>query len=262
MSFSLLLLEERKTFDIRTLVQIDPIPHTERLIKENKLVDAYEYLSYFMEFDYVKENPKSKKLLESIEAKRSSYSYRADKFLEGLIKGGSDEDIGKASAIASDFLVIGDVRDLAIQGQHYYNNEEVDNVMVALSSIGLLATASTVYSLGAAAPVKTSISILKYGKRADKIPSWLNKTLLQEAKIAKETKSLNQVQTLLQPVNKLYEKVGLQQTLDLLKSTKNFKELESVVSFTSRFGKKKSYFITNYTKPSTQLCQSFTQCTK
>lgn len=237
-TLSLFLLDERKTFDVRTLVQIDPIPHTEQLIKENKYVDAHEYLSYFIEYPYVKENPKSQELLEAIESKRSSYGYKADKFLEGIIKGGSDEDIGKASAIASDFLVIGDVRDLAIQGQHYYNDEKVDKVMLALSSLGLLATASTVYTLGATAPIKTSISVLKYGKRVNKLPSWLNTKLLEQAKVAKETKSLEQIKTLFQPIHKLYEKVGLHQTLNLLKNTKNFKELENIVSFSSRFGKK------------------------
>jgi len=237
-NFSLFLLNERQTFDVRTLVHIDPIPHTEQLINEKKYVDAHEYLSYFIDYPYVKENPKSQELLQEIESKRNSYGYKADKFLEGIIKGGSDEDIGKASAIASDFLVIGDIRDLAIQGQHYYNNEKVDNVMVALSSLGLLATASTVYSLGTTAPIKTSVSVLKYGKRVKKIPSWLNKTLIEQAKIAKETKSLEQIKTLFQPIHKLYEKVGLQQTLNILKKTKNFKELKNMVSFSSRFGKK------------------------
>jgi len=238
MTLSLLLLEERQTFDIRTLVHIDPISHTEQLIKEKQYVDADEYLSYFMDYPYVKENPKSQELLQEIESKRNSYSYQADKFLEGIIQGKSDEDIGKASAIASDFLIIGDIRDLALQGEHYFNHEKVDKVVLALSSLGLIATASTVYSLGTTTPIKTSISILKYGKRVNKLPSWLSIKLVKQAKIAKETRSLEQIKTLFQPISKLYEKVGLQQTLNLLKKTKNFKELKNIVSFSSRFGKK------------------------
>lgn len=237
-TLSLLILEERKTFDIRTLAQIDPIPHTEKLIKENKYVDAHEYLSYFMEYAYVQEDPRSRELLQLIEEKRNSYSYKKEKFLEGIIKGGSDEDLGKASAIASDFLVIGDVRDLAIQGEHYFKDEKVDNIMVALSSLGLLATASTIYSLGATTPIKTSVSVLKYGKRVNKLPPWLSKKLIKEVKIAKDTKSLKSIQTILDPIHKLYQKVGLNQTLNLLKKSKNSKELRDLVSFSSRFGKK------------------------
>ena len=109
--------------------------------------------------------------------------------------------------------------------------------MVALSSLGLIATISTIYTLGATAPAKTSISVLKYAKNANKLPSWLNKKLIAHAKIAKETKSLDKIKGLLEPIHKLYEKVGLSKTLDLLKNTKNFKGLKTVMNFSSRFGK-------------------------
>ena len=236
-SLSLLLLKERKEFDIRTLVQIDPIPHVEQLIIDDKYVDAYEELTYFMQYPYVNKNPKSHQLLRTIELKRESYAYKTAKFLEGLLQGGSDESIGKASAIASDFLVIGDIRDLSIEGLHYIKNEEVNNVMVALSSLGLIATASTVYTLGATSPIKTSISVLKYGKRIDKLPLWLNNKLIKEVKVSKDLKSISNIQSLLDPIYKLYEKVGLNQTLDLLKLTKSSKELKSLLKFSSRFGK-------------------------
>jgi len=234
---SLLLLEERQTFDVSTLVHIDPIPHTEKLIQEKKYVEAEEYLTFFMQENYVKENPRSTELLDFIQKKRNSYSYKAKKLLEGIVKGGSDEEIGRASAIASDFLVIGDIRDLSIQGSHYAKDEEVDNLVVALSSLGLLATASTVYTLGATAPVKTSISLLKYGKRVNKIPSWFQSELIKYTKIAKETKSLEQINTLLKPVHNLYNKVGLNQTLNMLKMSKNANELKALANFGSRFGK-------------------------
>ncbi len=247
-SLSLFVLEERKTFDIRTLVHIDPLPHTKQLMHEKRYVEAHEYLSYFMAYEYINKNPESKKLFKAIELQRESYLYKAEKFLEGITKGGSDEDIGKASAIASDFLVIGDLRDLSIEGKHYINDEKVDNLIVALSSLGLIATATTVYTLGTTAPIKTSISVLKYGKRVNKLPSWLNQQLLTQAKISKETNSLENLKSLLQPIYKLYEKVGLTQKLELLKKSKNLKELKSLTKFSSRFGKKSHILLqtTNY----------------
>ena len=237
-TLSLLLLQERKVFDIRTLAHIDPLPHTQKLIQEKKYSEADEYLSYFIEYPYVNKNPKSRQLLEEIKNKRESYEYQKEKFIEGVIHGKSDEDIGKASAIASDFLFIGDIRDLSIEGSHYYNNGEVDKVVVALSSLGLIATVSTLYTLGASTPVKTSISVLKYAKRANKLPPWLSNKLIAQAKIAKETYSLDKIKNLLTPINKLYTKVGLTQTLKLLKNTKNLKEFKQIINFSSRFGKK------------------------
>ena len=236
-SLSLLVLEERKLFDTRGLQHKNPIPYTKELIKKEKYLDAQEYLEYFMQFDYVKENPQSQKLLHSIKEKRESYEYKKDKIIEGLLSGKSDEDIGKASAIASDFLLIGDIRDLSIQGSHYYHDEKVDKVLLALSSLGLIATVSTIYTLGATAPLKTSVSVLKYAKKANKLPSWLNEKLIKEAKVSKKTKSLKNITHLLDPIHTLYNKLGLTQTLKLLKTSKSLKELNNMVSFTSRFGK-------------------------
>ena len=237
-TLSLLLLQERKVFDIRTLTQTDPLPHTKELISQKKYAQAQEYLSYYIEYPYVSKNPESHKLLKEIKDKRSSYEYQSKKFIEGLIDGKSDEDIGKASAIASDFLVIGDVRDLSKEGVNYYNDKKVDKVVVALSSLGLIATISTFYTLGATTPIKTSISVLKYAKRANKLPSWLNKRLINGAKIAKKNYSIKHLEELLTPINKLYKKVGLNQTLDLLKDTKNLQELKGILKFSSKFSKK------------------------
>ena len=235
---SLFILKERKTFDVSTLVQINPIPHTKELIKQKKYVEAEEYLSYFIQYDYVKKNPESSKLIQVIQTKRNSFDYKKDKILEGILKGNSDEGIGRASALASDFLVVGDIRDLAIEGMHYNNGEKVDKLMLSLSSLGLLATATTVYSLGATAPIRGSVSLLKYAKRANKIPLWLQTKLIKQIAIVKKTKSLKQMEQLLIPLQKLYKKVGLNQASNLLSKSRNLKELNALSKFASRFGSK------------------------
>ncbi len=246
---SLFILKERKTFDVSSLVQIDPLPHTKELIKQKKYVEAEAYLSYFINYDYVKKNPQALKLLQTIQNTRSSFSYKKDKFFEGFIKGTSDEDIGRASAIASDFLLVGDIRDLSIEGSHYANDEKVDKLIVALSSLGLFATATTVYSLGATAPIKGSISLLKRAKRANKIPIWLQKSLIKQVEIAKKTKSLKKIQLLLSPLEHLRKKVGLNQTLHMLSKSRNLKELKLLGKFAERF-KQKSYVLLKSTNNS------------
>ena len=141
--------------------------------------------------------------------------------------------------------MIGDIRDLTIAGSNYANGKDVDKTIVALSSLGLLASASTLYTLGATAPVKSSISVLKFGRQAGKIPPWLNKQIVTQAKISTETKSINNIEKLFTPINKLYEKTGLNQTLDLVKRTKNFDDLKGMVKLSSRFGKKSNILLQN-----------------
>ncbi|HHD82189.1 MAG TPA: hypothetical protein ENK94_03255, partial [Campylobacterales bacterium] len=75
-TLSLSLLKERHIFDVRTLVQIDPLPHTKLLISQKKYADANEYLEYFLQFDYVNKNPESHKLMKSIKEIRNSFSYK------------------------------------------------------------------------------------------------------------------------------------------------------------------------------------------
>ncbi len=237
-SLSLLILEERNTFDASTLVQIDPIPHTKALINEGKYVEAEEYLSYFMAYDYVKNNPEAPQLLQHIKVKRDSLSYKTQKFLDGIIKGKSDEFIGQTSAFASDFLVIGDIRDLSIEGTHYLHDEKVDTLMVSLASLGLLSTAATLKSKGVTMPLKDTVFILKYAKRANKIPLWLEQNLIKQIRVAKKTKSLTKIQNLLVPIQKLYHQVGLTQALKLLSQTHNLKELTRLNQFATRFGKR------------------------
>jgi len=235
---SLFSLNEKKAFEVTTLTPIDPLPHVKKLIREKKYAEANEYLSYFMEYDYVKKSPEASQLIQEIEAKRNSFEYKKEKFIQGIVEGHSDETIGRASAIASDFLVIGDIRDLAIEGVHYSNHEKVDNLMVSLSTLGLLATASTIYSVGASAPIKSSISLLKYGKRLNKIPTWLQKKLIRQIELAKKTKSLKEIERLLAPIQELYKKVGVNQTLTLLSRSRNLKELSNLNRFATRFGTK------------------------
>ena len=246
---SLFTLNEKKAFELSPLIQIDPIPHVKKLIQQKKYVEAHEYLSYFIEYDYVKNNPESSKLMQQIYATRNSFEYKKEKFIQGIIQGNSDEDIGRVSAIASDFLVIGDIRDLVIEGMHYSNNEKVDKLMLSLSTLGLLATASTVYSLGASAPIKGSISLLKYGKRLNKLPKWLQTKLIKQIEVAKKTKSLKEIQNLLSPLQELYKKVGLNQALNLLSKSRNLKELKTLSKFATRFGTKSQVLlkITNNT---------------
>jgi hypothetical protein len=242
-SFSLSTLKERHLFDVRTLAQIDPIPQIEQLMAQEKYAQAHEYLEYFLQFQYVQENPRSSELLQEIREKRESLSYKTDKVLEGIFAGKSDENIGRAAAIASDFFVIGDIRDLSIEGMNYANDKEVDKFIVTLSSLGLLATATTVYTMGASTPIKSSISVLKYGKRMNKIPKWFQASLIRQVEFAKKTNSLERVQKLLTPIQKLYDKVGLNQTLMLLSKTRNFNHLKNVTKFGSRFQRQSSVLL-------------------
>jgi hypothetical protein len=237
---SSILLYQKHTYAYHTLVHIDPIPHTKALIKESHYMDAYEYLNYFISFDYVKNNPQAHQLLAEIEEKRDSLSYQSDKMFEGIRTGTSDEVIGQVSAIGSDFFVVGDIRDLFVETKHYLNNEKVDTLLFALSGIGLVATVGTVFSAGSAAVAKAGISVLKLAQKSKRIPSWLSKFIIRESKQIRKTKNISSLNPLFQTLKTLQKHSGLSQTLKLLSQTSSLKELQKLTNLTKRYGKNTS----------------------
>jgi len=231
------LLYQKDTYAYHTLIHIDPIPHTEELIQRSQYVDAYEYLNYFMAFDYVQHNPQARVLLKQINEKRHSLSYQSEKVLEGISTGTSDELLGQASAIGSDFFVLGDIRDLVIEATHYVKDEEVDSLLVALSGIGLVATAGTLYSGGGAAVIKTGVSVLKLAKKSKRMPSWLGSFIVRQSKHIRKGKDLSSLTPLFSALDTLRRQVGLPQTLKLLSHTTSLKALQKLTQLSKRYGK-------------------------
>lgn len=231
------VLYQKHTYAYHTLVHVNPLPHTKTLIAEEKYADAQEYLSYFMQFDYVKQMPEAQPLLNKIKEKRASLSYKSTKIAEGISTGTSDELSGQISAIGSDFFLIGDLRDLAIEGDHYYHNEKVDKVLVSLSTIGLVATVSTFFTFGGSSVAKSGVSALKMGHKSNLIPPWLSLYVVKEAKVIRKTKELSSIKPLFKNMDVLRKEVGVKDALKLLSRTNNMKELQGITKLSKRYGK-------------------------
>lgn len=237
------VLYQKHTYAYHTLIHINPIPQSKALIEKEHYVDAHNYLNYFMQFDYMKENPEAQQLRKEIEIKRSSIAYKSGKFVEGLSTGISDEFIGQASAIGSDFFIIGDLRDLALEGTHYYKNEEVDAVLVSLSTIGLVASASTLFTLGSSAVAKSGVSVLKLAHKSKRIPAWLNTYLTKQATQIRQTKNIDSIKPLFNDLDDMYKNTGLSNTLHLISHTRNLKELQKTAKLTKRYGQDTSILL-------------------
>lgn len=231
------VLYQKHTYAYHTLTHIDPLPHTKVLISKEKYADAGEYLGYFMQFDYVQQMPEAHSLLEKIKEKRESISYKSSKIAEGISTGTSDELSGQISAIGSDFFLIGDLRDLAIEGEHYYHDEKVDRVLVSLSTIGLVASVTTFFTFGGGSVAKSGVSTLKMGHKSNLIPPWLSLYLIKEAKAIRKTRKLSKIKPLFKNLNGLRKEVGIKDTLKLLSRTNNMKELQGVNKLSKRYGK-------------------------
>lgn len=225
---SLSMLSRKFIYDVSALVKIDPKIKTKELIAEKKFVEANDYLDYFLQFDYVKNDSEALELKDEIEKQREKLEYKVEKVLDGLLKGYSDESIGNISAIASDFFLFGDIRDLVIQGSNYINDEEVDEIIVALSSIGIAATVATHATAEAAAPVKSGISTLKLAKKSNKIPNWLIKTIKGQKRVDK---------TVYENISTISKTNDISKTIELLSISKSANSLTNIANLSKTYGK-------------------------
>ncbi len=244
---SVYVLAQKPVLSVAALSQIDPLPETRALAEEDRLAEAAGYLGFFMEYDYVRENPEAQALFGDISSRRDAWLYQAGKLVEGFFTGKSDETLGQAAGVVSDFLVIGDLRDLTIQGINWSSGEEVDPVVTALASLGVLAsgaqlagTGGTVATGGAAAPTvvgataaKSGIVLLKAARKLGKMPPWLAKTLMGAVKTVKETKSFA---TLAETFNDVRKLAGTRGGFHLLSVTTDAASLRRMVTFADVFG--------------------------
>lgn len=241
LTFSLMMLYDRYELStqkrVDALQRIDPIPQTLELIDHDKYAQAAEYLEFFMQYDYVKYDPRTKELYEALEFKRNSMGYQGEKALEGVIRGKSDETIGQISAGVSDFFIFGDLRDLAIEGYHHFTGEEVDKVLVGLSTIGVIATGATLMSAGSAAPLKGGVSAMKLIRKSGKMPLWLEKFIIRSAKQVKSTKNIKPVKRFFEDVYSVSKTSGLSTTMKLLEKSPNMKVFHNSIGFAKTFGK-------------------------
>lgn len=229
------------------LVRIDPVPETQALVAQQRYAEAAEYLSFFLAYDYVQHDPAAEKLYNDIAAVRSDPTYQADKIIEGLTQGTSDELIGQVTGVGTDFFVIGDVRDLIDQGSHWLKDEEVDEVLTALAAIGLAASAAqaatavtTVGTAGAAAPtiaaataVKGGVTLLKTARKARQLPPWLIQASLDAAESVKLNRNLDGVTDLFTDLFSLARQPG---GITLLGTTTDALALKRMARTADTFG--------------------------
>lgn len=85
-----------------------------------------------------------------------------------------ESEVGLACVVATDMTAVGDVRDLAVEGARMARGDPYDEVVLAMSVVGLGVTAATVATTGAAVPLRVGLSFLKAAKKAGKLPPALS----------------------------------------------------------------------------------------
>ena len=149
---------------------------------EDRPEDARMYLSIAGSFGYQLDPEPFLPGIEALETPWQVARRRVTRFADGFIDGEADTAAGVAGAMAADFTVIGDARDLYEQYQISRAGGDVNELIVTLAGVGVGLTAVTVASSGSAAPVKAGSSVLKLAARTGRMTARLQRMLLHQGR--------------------------------------------------------------------------------
>lgn len=87
-------------------------------------------------------------------------------FGHGFLKGEREGAAAFSGALAGDLTGFGDLRDLTLEGRKWLEGGEPDQTVLILAGAGLVLTAATVASIGAALPARQGVSLIKGARKA------------------------------------------------------------------------------------------------
>ena len=182
-------------------------------------------------------------------------------FAEGFISGKGEDASGVAGALAADFTVVGDLRDLSEQYGHYQQGEPVNRLITTLAGVGVGLTAATIGTGGVAAPAKAGASTLKLAARMNRLTRSFRDELLhiastvfdwqrflrlskqadlvsisRAAKQAYNPQAARSLGLLAEQANGIRKNTSVVDSIHLLKYVENTGDLKSINRLSQRFG--------------------------
>lgn len=233
----------------------------EDALRAEKYDEARSLLAIGKQYNHQLEYPVYEKYLLTHDTTSSRLTKQITGFAEGFISGEGSDVSGVAGAVAADFTVIGDVRDLSEQYSRYQQGLPVNQLITSLAGVGVGLTAASIGSLGAAAPVKAGASTLKLATRmnrlsrtfrdeltvmATRVFDWKqflklskNANLSNITRIAKQAynpRAVRQISVLAEQANGIRKNTSIADSIHLLQYVDTTKDLNRLHRVTERYG--------------------------
>ncbi|NPA50897.1 MAG: hypothetical protein GXO02_04635 [Epsilonproteobacteria bacterium] len=182
-----------------------------------------------------------------------------NEFLKGFIKGEIDSPASFSGTIASDFLIIGDIRDLYKEGKKYINNQPYDKITLYLSMSGIALTFISFETLFLSTPIKGTISTLKVANRTKKLTKSFKLLLLSSLEkdinikslkkidfssysnfknsisIIKRSISFNNSAPIFKELNKIRKNSSPSEMIEMLKYVQNYQDLKTLSKLSQNY---------------------------
>jgi hypothetical protein len=218
----------------------DPVAEMEQLYQNEDFQTLKLYSDFVLSLPFDEETKaKAQEYKTKATEILDSPLYKIKKCAKGFITG-SVEDISSLVCVSvSDFFVLGDVRDLAIQGWKYMKGDEVDELIVLLSTAGIISSLGPQFDL--------PLSVIKSFAKLKAISKALAERLISLIK-GGDTEKLKHVMENTNLVVNAYKDYGFVPLARAYKYVDNEVELANYATLTDKLGPASSYVLITKTE--------------
>jgi hypothetical protein len=224
----------------RQLVGFDA-PAATREIEAALAANDPDLAASFVELAQARRVPLPVELLAQVEAAADAaagVTAKAGAFARGLLTGEPDDLASLAGTAAGDLFVFGDIRDAVREGGRWAAGQEVDHLILGLSAAGLAVTAGTYAALGAPAPARIGLSLMKAARKTGRLGANMGESVARLTRVAAKGGRADGLVRLTRDVGRVQAKAGTRAALDTLKLADNPAELARVAKLAEKQGGK------------------------
>jgi hypothetical protein len=240
------LEELRLMAQFQSLTLVDPTIKAKELAEKGEVCQAIDYMKYFLEYEYVRDNPQWMAFYRELQTRRESLAYIGENLGRGVLFGSGPCVESSLTATISDFLVIGDIRDFVGESMKYVTSgAAVDPLTMTLAGAGILLTFPEIITLGGAAGVKATVSGLKLANKLGKLSSPMKKSLVVMFDEAAKSRDIKKVAPLVNSIYRVSAVPGLKMRdlVAILGKARSVEDLKLLEKVAAGYGRKTAKFL-------------------
>lgn len=211
----------------RSLPNLDYQAEVQKLRAEKRYAEALLIAEAGLEELTGDERAALSKARDAVLAERDSWLRRGSEFVRGVIIGDGTSVEALVGAVTADMFVVGDVRDLLIQGGRLAVDGDADKLVLALSAVGLMTTVLPEIDVVAA--------LLKVAKKAGALSQRMAASLLHLfERVLKGSGDGRELRPVVRNLHVLMDKATPAGALRFLRQLDDPKDVERVAAFLER----------------------------
>lgn len=217
---------------VTELPDYDYLNEIRELEKDGRLGEAEQLADWVLDGSVVTNRDEVVARRDAIHEMRTSFQSRAKRILSGFIKGEGTSVDELSGALVSDFLLWGDIRDLAKQGWYKIKGKETDPVIVSLAAVGVVTSVVSYVpdpAEGGEVAADASLSLLKTFKKTGHLSKKFYGVLVDGCRQSVKTKSFTKgMKEIVVGMKNLFDSAGAARAAAIMKHVDDVDSLKAV----------------------------------